>query len=183
MLADEDLVNDICDHLQELGKFITADKLVDYLSREDVMEKHGLDKKITVHMAQRYLNELRYRRKVNTYLQYCNGHERDDVVYYREEVYLPTLKGFQDRSCIFAADGSVITPTLPAGVRRIVIWYHDKSIFYAHDCRRNPGTTKTPMPSHTKRVNGTSYMVADYFSTDFDRLRTRDGQPGMQRSM
>ncbi|KAJ6617827.1 hypothetical protein B0H10DRAFT_1948012 [Mycena sp. CBHHK59/15] len=36
MLADEDLANDIRDHLQELGKFITADKLVDYLSREDV---------------------------------------------------------------------------------------------------------------------------------------------------
>lgn len=61
MLADEDLANDIRDHLQELGKFITADKLVDYLSREDVMDKHGLDKKISVRTARRYLNDLGYR--------------------------------------------------------------------------------------------------------------------------
>ncbi|KAJ6519197.1 hypothetical protein C8R45DRAFT_918270 [Mycena sanguinolenta] len=135
MLADEDLASDVRDHLQELGKFITADKLVNYLSREDVMEKHGLDKKISIRTARKYLHELGYRFKVEKKGQYCDGHERDDVVYYREEVYLPTLKGFQDRSCIFEADGSVITPSLPAGVRRTVIWYHDESIFYAHDRR------------------------------------------------
>ncbi|KAJ6615748.1 hypothetical protein B0H10DRAFT_1949634 [Mycena sp. CBHHK59/15] len=61
MLADEDLANDIREHLQELGKFITADKLVAYLSREDVMDKHGLHKNISVRTAQRYLNDLGYR--------------------------------------------------------------------------------------------------------------------------
>lgn len=61
MLADEDLANDVRNHLQELGKFITADKLVEYLSREDVMDKHGLDKKISVRTARRYLDELGYR--------------------------------------------------------------------------------------------------------------------------
>jgi hypothetical protein len=61
MLADEDLANDVHEHLQELGKFITADKLVDYLSREDVMDKHGLDRKINVRTARRYLHELGYR--------------------------------------------------------------------------------------------------------------------------
>ncbi|KAJ7134132.1 hypothetical protein C8R46DRAFT_1004908 [Mycena filopes] len=61
MLADEDLANDVREHLQELGKFITADKLVEYLAREDVMDKHGLDKKISVRTARRYLHELGYR--------------------------------------------------------------------------------------------------------------------------
>jgi hypothetical protein len=61
MLVDEDLATDVREHLQELGKFITADKLVDYLSREDIMDKHGLDKKISVRTARRYLNELGYR--------------------------------------------------------------------------------------------------------------------------
>ncbi|KAJ6613906.1 hypothetical protein B0H10DRAFT_2221886 [Mycena sp. CBHHK59/15] len=61
MLVDEDLATDVREHLQELGQFITADKLVDYLSREDIMDKHGLDKKISVRTARRYLNELGYR--------------------------------------------------------------------------------------------------------------------------
>ncbi|KAJ7720467.1 hypothetical protein DFH07DRAFT_760847 [Mycena maculata] len=55
------MANDVREQLQELGKFITADKLVDYLLREDVMNKHGLDKKISVRTARRYLNELGYR--------------------------------------------------------------------------------------------------------------------------
>lgn len=61
MLADEDLAGDIREHLQELGKFITAEKLVEYLSREDVMDKHGLDQKISDRTARRYLIELGYR--------------------------------------------------------------------------------------------------------------------------
>lgn len=61
MLSDEDLAADVREHLQELGKFITAEKLVDYLSRDDVMNKHGLDRKISIWTARRYLNELGYR--------------------------------------------------------------------------------------------------------------------------
>ncbi|KAJ7343795.1 hypothetical protein DFH08DRAFT_810344 [Mycena albidolilacea] len=115
MLADKDLANNVHEHFQELEKFITADNPVDYLSREDMMNKHSLDKNITVHTAQRYLNDLGYQPEKKG--QYSDGHEHNNVVYYREEVYLLTLKGFQDHSCIFEADGSVITPTLPVGVR------------------------------------------------------------------
>jgi hypothetical protein len=60
MLADKDLANDVRDHLQALGKFITADKLVNFLLREDIMNKHGLDHKISDRTVRRYLNELGY---------------------------------------------------------------------------------------------------------------------------
>ncbi|KAJ7732978.1 hypothetical protein B0H16DRAFT_1732494 [Mycena metata] len=159
MLADKDLANDIREHLQELGKFITADKLVNYLSRPDVMDKHGLDKGISVRTARRYLNDLGYRFTAEKKGQYCDGHEREDVVYYRAEIYLPTLKGFQDHSCIFDADGSVTTPSLPPGARR-TSWYHKDA-------------PATPY----RKGDGASYMVADYFSADFGWLRTRDGRP------
>ncbi|KAJ7308753.1 hypothetical protein DFH08DRAFT_719618, partial [Mycena albidolilacea] len=178
MLTDEDLATDVRNHLQELGKFITAEKLVQYLAREDVTKKHGLEKTISISTARRYLNELGYR-WVTIFKkgQYCDSHEREDVVYYREEVYLPTLKGFQDRSCIFEADGSVITPSLPPGARRTVIWYHDESIFYAHDRRRKAWYHKDADAIPYKKGDGVSYMVANYFSADFGWLRTSDGKP------
>ncbi|KAJ6572489.1 hypothetical protein DFH09DRAFT_891114, partial [Mycena vulgaris] len=94
--------------------------------------------------------------------QYCDGHERDDIIYYREEVYLPNLKGFQDRSCVFEADGTVITPSLPPGARRTIIWYHDESIFYAHDRRRKSWYHKDADAIPYKKGDGASYMVADY---------------------
>jgi hypothetical protein len=42
MLADENLADDIQLHLQELGSYITADKLVRYLKWPDVRAKHGI---------------------------------------------------------------------------------------------------------------------------------------------
>ncbi|KAJ6557572.1 hypothetical protein B0H19DRAFT_894702, partial [Mycena capillaripes] len=174
MMADEDLANDVRAHLQELGKFIPAEKLVQYLAREDVMEKHCIDKTVHVSTARRYLDELGYRFTVGKKGQYCDGHEWEDIVYYREQVYLPALKGFQDRSCIFEADGTVITPSLPPGVRRTVIWYHDESIFYAHDRRRKSWFHKDADAIPYKKGDGHSYMVADYFSADYGWLRARD---------
>ncbi|KAJ7304897.1 hypothetical protein DFH08DRAFT_658029, partial [Mycena albidolilacea] len=178
MLADVDLATDVCNHLQELGKFITAEKLVQYLEREDVMEKHGLEKAISISTVRRYLNELGYR-WVTIFKkgQYCDGHEREDIVYYREEVYLPTLKGFQDCSCIFEADRSVITPSLPPGTWCTVIWYHDESIFYAHDRHRKAWYYKDANAISYKKGDNVSYVVADYFSADFGWLHTSDGKP------
>jgi hypothetical protein len=51
MLTDEDLATEICNHLQELRKFITAEKLVQYFACNDVMEKHGLEKTISIETA------------------------------------------------------------------------------------------------------------------------------------
>jgi len=44
MLADEDLTVDINLHLQELGKNISAMKIVKFLAQPDVKEKHGITK-------------------------------------------------------------------------------------------------------------------------------------------
>ncbi|KAJ7016567.1 hypothetical protein C8F04DRAFT_1234918 [Mycena alexandri] len=51
MLADEDLAADINLYLQEIGNDITAEKLVQYLARPEVMEKHGITKTISVRTA------------------------------------------------------------------------------------------------------------------------------------
>ncbi|KAJ6561739.1 hypothetical protein B0H19DRAFT_1068478 [Mycena capillaripes] len=60
LIANEDLAVDI-KYLQEMGNDITAEKLVKYLARPEVMEKHGITKTITVRTARRYLNILGYR--------------------------------------------------------------------------------------------------------------------------
>ena len=47
MLVDQDLTNDINLYLQEIGKDITAMKLVHFLACPKVKEKHGITKKIS----------------------------------------------------------------------------------------------------------------------------------------
>jgi hypothetical protein len=64
-----------------------------------------------------------------------------------------------------------------------VIWYHDESIFYAHDRRRKSWYHKDADATPYKKGDGASYMVADYFSADFGWLRGRDGSAVARRSM
>ncbi|KAJ7128005.1 hypothetical protein C8R44DRAFT_873770 [Mycena epipterygia] len=65
MLVDEDLKTNINLHLQELGKEITADKLVEFLQRPDVVQKHGITKPTSRKMAEHYLRELGFRELAN----------------------------------------------------------------------------------------------------------------------
>jgi len=79
MLVYEDLCNDINLYLQEIGKEISAKKLIDFFACEDIRSKHGIEKQI----SERYCWSSPKKG------QYADGHERDDVVYYREQVFLP----------------------------------------------------------------------------------------------
>ena len=44
MLVDEDRCNDLNLYLQELGKDITAEKVVEYLACPEIKEKHGISR-------------------------------------------------------------------------------------------------------------------------------------------
>lgn len=59
VLSNEDLTNDIKLYLMELGKNISAAKLVEFLGCPDVHAKHGIEGlSISERTAQRYLNSL-----------------------------------------------------------------------------------------------------------------------------
>jgi hypothetical protein len=51
MLVNEDIASDINIHLQELGKNISAKKVVEFLARPDVKERHGITKNISERTA------------------------------------------------------------------------------------------------------------------------------------
>jgi deoxyribodipyrimidine photolyase len=60
LLVDEDLTNDISLYLMEIGKEISASKLMAFINREDIQLKHGIEKTISECTARRYLNRLGY---------------------------------------------------------------------------------------------------------------------------
>ncbi|KAJ7656535.1 hypothetical protein DFH06DRAFT_960991, partial [Mycena polygramma] len=171
MLADEDLANDIRLHLQSLGKEITATKLVDYLNNPAVQREHNIDKPVSLTTARRYLMELGYRFTSPKKGQYIDGHERPDVVYYRDNTYLPRYFKLQERVTVFDNDGNPIPNSSTETGRRVIIWYHDESIFYAHDRRHKTWYHKDSPAKPYAKGEGYSFMVADFFSSDFGWLR------------
>ncbi|KAJ7190599.1 hypothetical protein GGX14DRAFT_321596, partial [Mycena pura] len=174
MLADEDLANDIRLHLQSLGKEITVDKLVQYLNSPEIRVEHGIDKPVSLTTARRYLDELGYRFTSPKKGQYVDGHERADVVYYRDNVYLPRLFELHKRVRVFDNDGNPIEGPFAVSGHRVIVWYHDESIFYAHDRRRETWYHKDAPATPYQKGEGHSFMVADYFSSDFGWLRDPD---------
>jgi hypothetical protein len=61
MMVDEELQTDINLCLQELGKDITASKLVELLASPDIMQKHGITRKISIRTTEWYLHTFGYR--------------------------------------------------------------------------------------------------------------------------
>ncbi|THU75606.1 hypothetical protein K435DRAFT_585665, partial [Dendrothele bispora CBS 962.96] len=57
----------------------------------------------------------------------------------------------------------------------VILWFHDESIFYAHDRRRNNWYHKDGPCKPYKKGDGHSLMVADFVSADFGWLRSPDG--------
>src|ERR1700733_13250431 len=71
---------------------------------------------------------------------YVDGHEREDVVAYRQEVFLPLIaeldlytRHYKERE-----DGTweIIEPLLPLGVQPHVMYYQDESCFHGHDYKK-----------------------------------------------
>jgi hypothetical protein len=94
-LIDEDLVYDLNLFLQEQGKDISTAKLLEYLRRPDVKERHGSERDLSLTTARRHLCVLGWRWKLVKKGQYADGHERVDVVFYCQNIYIPRWQEFQ----------------------------------------------------------------------------------------
>ncbi|KAE9389761.1 hypothetical protein BT96DRAFT_754884, partial [Gymnopus androsaceus JB14] len=111
--------------------------------------------------------------------QYVDGHEREDVVWYRQKVFIPHIQSLYDRMKMFDKDGKEVREaepdyTLPNftfnPAPRIVIWYHDESIFYAHDRRRRAWYHKDGPIKPYRKGEGLSLMIVDFVSAEFGWL-------------
>jgi hypothetical protein len=144
MLVDEDLASNINLHLQELGKNISVKKIVEFLKRPDVMEKHGITRKISERTACWYLKTLGYRFMGPKKGQYADGHERADIVWYSDKIFVPAWREFQGCLQNWTKDNKP-EPTEMQG-KHVIAWFHNETIFYVHD-RRKKGWYHKDVPA------------------------------------
>jgi hypothetical protein len=181
MLADEALALEIGIHLQELKDDITAKKLVKYLARPDVMVRHGITKAISIWTAHRHLKAVGYRFTKQKKGQFGDGHECSDNVHYREKKFLLKWEELQARMHKWSKEN--VQEEGPLHRCRVIVWWHDESIFYANDCRRNYWIHKDAEAKLHPKSEGASFMVADYVSADFGWLRSPDGRQSARHIM
>jgi hypothetical protein len=169
LLAEENIVNEINIHLLSLGNEITAKKLMDFLRQKDIKEKFAIERDISHKTACRYLHSLGYRFQCTPKGQYVDGHEREDVVAYRQKTFLPKWRQFMERMASWDKELKEYLPTsaVLAEQKRVIVWFHDESIFYAHDRRKRGWYHKNASPKPYAKGEGASLMIADFISADF----------------
>jgi hypothetical protein len=172
ILEDEDFASELLLHLQSIGKYVRAMDIVLYVDRPEVKTQLKLTKTISLATAQRWMRTVGYRWKKTPSGQYVDGHEHDDVVAYRQTVFLPVWAEMLSRTRVYEAGIECRIPHLSG--RRIVIWNHDESTYYPNDrCKiRWVHNSETAVPC--AKGEGPSMMIADYASPDYGFLRSPD---------
>ena len=98
----------------------------------------ALKKPLSNCTARRWLYKLGFRRKPLSKGVYMDGHERPDVVEYREKVFLPAMEKFERRMVQYhGPDLEHCEPNLQPGEKRIIAQFHDESCFHANEFKKS----------------------------------------------
>jgi hypothetical protein len=181
ILEDKDFRQELELHLLGIGKYVSAMDIVHYVDKPEVKEWLKLSKSISLATAQRWMKVMGYRWTKTPTGQFVDGHERADVVEYRQLVFLPVWAELLSRTQIFATDGNetLILP-LPQN-RRTVVWNHDESTYFANDRQKIRWVHKSEKAVPHAKGEGASLMVADFISPDYGWLHSPDGTKEAQK--
>jgi hypothetical protein len=86
---DPNLAQEIHAHLQSKGKYVKAMDLVNFMDTPKMQEQTHLNKWIGLFKAQQWMKTLDYCWTYTPKGQYVDGHEREDVMAYRQNIFLP----------------------------------------------------------------------------------------------
>lgn len=177
-LKDEAFAQELQLHLQGIGKYVKADDIVEYLNRPSVREKYNITKSLSLATGKRWMKKMDFRWVLKHRGLYIDGHERSDVVHYRQHIFLPTWYRLAEKMRYWLKgeeEGCGIVGHVPQGNKVAVVWHHDESIFYAHDRREAGWVLSGASPEPYAKGEGVSLMVADFVSADYGFLKSRNG--------
>jgi hypothetical protein len=127
------------------------------------------------------MKKLGYRWTKDPKGQYVDGHERQDVVHYRQNIFLPAWIRYQPRMQKWKQDDVTVeeveevSTAAAASGRQVVVWFHDESTFYANDRRKQRWVHDSEGAVPQPKGEGASLMVADFVSADYGFLHSKDG--------
>ena len=164
-----------------LGSQTVTNTVESILEQEAASEENNSSQlppnlKIRVRTARNWLKRLELHYHTISKNVYIDGHEREDVVEYRQKNFLPTWASFERRMVLFSEDGSWTKLLgLKEGEKPLVLVTHDESTFNANDGKRRIWKEKGKSPFRPKG-RGKGVIVSE-FLTLIGRLRVSDSVP------
>jgi hypothetical protein len=125
---------------------------------------------LSIRTARRWLIKLGWTHTIVKKGVYMDGHEREDVVHYRQEEFLPATLKFEKLMVHYVApDLTRVEPKLKPGEQEIIPLFHDECCFHAND---DPNCTWYCLLSLAHICN---------MLTFFNRLNTKEGQTVLRK--
>ena len=134
-----------------------------------------LPRSITVRTATRWLHLLGFRPTSHKKGAYVDGHERDDVVAYRKK-FLDDMKSLRESHLPPppVSDERAVTPPPNAeSLKRLVLIYHDESIFNTNEGQKWAWATGEE-PIIQPKTKGAGIMISDFIESHDGFLRLPD---------
>jgi hypothetical protein len=172
LLCDENVKNRTLDYLRNLPSGKVTPKKLQAALNATILPDLGITttKPLCVRTARRWLIKLGWRHTAIKKGVYMDGHERSDVVAYRNDVFLPAMAKFETRMAQY--DGPQLThskPKLAEGEREIIPCFHDESTFYAYEEGRSAWLRKGEQPLR-KKGKGRNIHVSAFINPETGRL-------------
>ncbi|KAI0083234.1 hypothetical protein BDY19DRAFT_900582 [Irpex rosettiformis] len=186
MLEDEDFARELQLHLVDMSRregYIRAQDVVDYVAKPDVQERlvgvnGGRPVTISISTGRRWLKKLSWRYTRVRKGMYVDGHEREDVVEYRN-AFVKRWKEYEKRMTTFDTEGNPVEstggfPTQQRGRFKLILVTHDESTFYANDRRKTKWVHASEKAASQPKGEGSSIMVSDFLVPEWGRLKCED---------
>jgi hypothetical protein len=172
LLLDEDFKLRVTQYLRANKFTVTIQQFIKFIE-DEAIPSLGIETRKTIgeRTAQKWLHHLGWDYKDHSKDIYFDGHEREDVVAYRNE-FLQQMAGLRPRIAVYEGQNmdQIISPILPTNVPELVPITHDESIFYAND-----GIVKTWGPIEENQLRrksqGLSVHVSEFICESIGRLR------------
>lgn len=171
-LWDDDILVQIKSFLRSEKWDINPEALASHVN-EEILSTLGFDPPptISVRTARRWLDEFGFKYSEVKKGLYMDGHERADVVAYREE-FLKRMALFEKQMPTFSGDDMEIETWPPSG-QPVILVTHDECVFSAYDGRRRLWLLEGEQPLR-KKGQGGSIHVSDFLTDVGGRLALRD---------
>jgi len=142
-----------------IGKYLDSKRVEEVLC--DSFGPGG--NRIRARTARRWMKKMGFAYSTVQKGVYIDGHERQNVVEYRQSTFIPLWKTYERRFVIFHGDGTWELPQLPPGEIPIVFITHDESTFNANDGKRRLWMKKNTPPIRQKG-RGKGIMVSGFLT-------------------
>jgi hypothetical protein len=177
ILGDEGILQEIQEQLIERakGSFIKAQDMCEIVASERVQSlcaERGIDKSsISLATAHRWLAKLEWRYGKKSNGMYFDGHEREDVMAYRE-AFVNRWAEYETRFHFWDDNGNLLSS--PSHSFPLILVTHDELIFYQNDERKTRWGHQASQPAPIPKGEGQSLMVSDFLTAEWGRLRDGD---------